>query len=71
MKSLNQKWQLSVFLTILDRSVIFQCLFLRLEVYPKPWRMAFLEAEAQITETLHAFNPVTQKTLSLWYDHYQ
>lgn len=60
-----------MFQTILDRSVTFQCLFLRLEVYPKPWRMAFLEAEAQMIEKLHAFNHVTQKTLSLWYDHYQ
>lgn len=33
--------------------------------------MAFLEAEGQMIEKLHAFNPVTQKTLSLWQDHYK
>ncbi|XP_029700711.1 dynein heavy chain 7, axonemal-like isoform X1 [Takifugu rubripes] len=44
---------------------------LELQVYPKPWRGAFIEAQAQLMESLHAFNPVTQKTLSLWYDKYQ
>lgn len=46
-------------------------LFSRLEVYPKPWRMAFLEAQGQMIDKLYAFNPVTQKTLSLWEDHYK
>lgn len=71
LKSINQIWLLGGFLKCQCWSIIFQCLFSRLEVYPKPWRTAFMEAEGQMMDKLHAFNPVTQKTLSLWQDHYR
>lgn len=71
LKSIYQIWFLDRFLKCQCWPIIFQCSFSRLEAYPKPWRTAFMEAEGQMMDKLHAFNPVTQNTLSLWQDHYR